>query len=88
MSKDEPERMGKTRRELPEPMRGQPMPQPERPTIHYTELPEDTQGPIADEWNFYRREVGLPRPRDMYAPEFISVVHDLRDRIGIVRTAA
>jgi hypothetical protein len=58
MSKDEPERMGKTRRQLPERMQGQPMPQPERPTIHYTELPEDTQGPIADEWNFYRREVG------------------------------
>jgi hypothetical protein len=58
MSKDEPDRIGKTGRELPERMRGQPMPQPERLTIHYTELPEDTRGPIADEWNFYRREAG------------------------------
>lgn len=32
---------------------------PERPTVHYTELPEDTSGgPSAREWNFYRREVG------------------------------
>jgi len=31
----------------------------ERPTIHYTELPEDrSNAPIAGEWNFYRREVG------------------------------
>ena len=29
-----------------------------RPTIHYAELPEDTSGPIAQEWNYYRREVG------------------------------
>jgi NitT/TauT family transport system ATP-binding protein len=36
----------------------------------------------------YSREVGLARPRDMYAPEFVSVVHELRDRIGIVRAAA
>jgi hypothetical protein len=29
------------------------------PTIHYTDLPEDTSGgPIAKEWNFYRRVVG------------------------------
>ena len=28
-------------------------------TIHYTELPEDaSSGPIAGEWNFYRRELG------------------------------
>lgn len=27
-------------------------------TINYTELPEDTSGgPLAQEWNFYRREV-------------------------------
>ncbi len=31
----------------------------ERPTIHYTELPESaSDSPIATEWNFYRREVG------------------------------
>jgi hypothetical protein len=31
----------------------------ERPTIHFTELPEDTSdSPIASEWNFYRREAG------------------------------
>jgi hypothetical protein len=36
-----------------------PPPTPQTPTIHYTELPEDTsEGPIAREWNFYRREVG------------------------------
>ncbi len=30
-----------------------------RPTIHWTELPEDTRGDAhAAEWNFYRREVG------------------------------
>jgi hypothetical protein len=31
-------------------------PLPEQPTLHYTELPEDTSGPIATEWNCYRRE--------------------------------
>ena len=32
---------------------------PERQTAHYTELAEDTSGgPIAQEWNVYRREVG------------------------------
>jgi hypothetical protein len=37
----------------------QPLPPLEPPTIHFTELPEDTSdGPIAGEWNFYRREVG------------------------------
>ena len=31
----------------------------QRPTIHYTQLPEDTStSPIAVEWNFYRREAG------------------------------
>jgi hypothetical protein len=36
-----------------------PLPPRERPTIHYTELTADTSGgPIAREWNFYRREVG------------------------------
>jgi hypothetical protein len=30
-----------------------------RPTIHWTELPEDTTGGVlAVEWNTYRREVG------------------------------
>jgi hypothetical protein len=30
-----------------------------RPTIHWSELPEDTSGgPLSTEWNFYRREVG------------------------------
>jgi hypothetical protein len=30
----------------------------ELPTIHYTELPEDSSGGVlAAEWNFYRREV-------------------------------
>ncbi len=30
-----------------------------RRTIHYTELPPDnTNGPLSTEWNFYRREVG------------------------------
>jgi hypothetical protein len=36
-----------------------PVPPLPRPTIHYTELPEDTSNqPSAKEWNFYRREVG------------------------------
>lgn len=37
-----------------------PMPPPVTlPTLHYTELPEDTsEGGISREWNFYRREVG------------------------------
>jgi hypothetical protein len=31
----------------------------ECPTIHYSELPEDlSNGSIAAEWNYYRREVG------------------------------
>jgi hypothetical protein len=34
-------------------------PPPRPQTIHYTELPEDTsEGPIAREWNLYRREAG------------------------------
>lgn len=46
-------------RETAERMRGEPLPPVERPTIHYTELPENTSNrPIAKEWNFYRREVG------------------------------
>jgi NitT/TauT family transport system ATP-binding protein len=35
-----------------------------------------------------RREVGLPRPRDLevtYADEFTAIVHELRERIGLVR---
>ncbi len=33
-------------------------PTPERPTIHYTELPEDKSGDSpARDWNFYRREI-------------------------------
>jgi hypothetical protein len=48
----------KIHRQAAERLRRQPLPQDERPTIHYTELPEDTSGgPIAGEWNFYRREV-------------------------------
>jgi hypothetical protein len=36
-----------------------PGPPPQRQTIHYTELPEDaSEGPIAREWNLYRREAG------------------------------
>jgi hypothetical protein len=32
---------------------------PERPKIHYTELPEDQRNDsIAADWNFYRQEVG------------------------------
>jgi len=31
----------------------------ERPSIHFTELPESTpDSPIATEWNFYREQVG------------------------------
>jgi hypothetical protein len=36
-----------------------PVPPLPRPTIHCTELPEDTSDhPSAKEWNIYRREVG------------------------------
>jgi len=37
-----------------------------------------------------RREVDLPRPRDLeitYADEFTSLVHELRERIGVIRKA-
>src|SRR5271165_5087894 len=57
--KDE-ELIERLQREELEQMRGvPPLPPPQRPVIHHTELPEDTSdGPIAREWNFYRREVG------------------------------
>jgi NitT/TauT family transport system ATP-binding protein len=35
-----------------------------------------------------RREVGLPRPRDLevtYTDAFIAIVHELRERIGVIR---
>jgi len=35
-----------------------------------------------------RRDVGLPRPRDLevtYTDAFTSIVHDLRERIGVIR---
>lgn len=36
-----------------------PQPMPERPTIHWTELKEDTSGGrISKEWNFYLKQVG------------------------------
>lgn len=36
-----------------------PQPPPERPTIHWTELQEDTSGgQISREWNFYLKQVG------------------------------
>jgi hypothetical protein len=36
-----------------------PRPPVEPPTIHFSELPEDTSGgPLSAAWNFYRREVG------------------------------
>ena len=36
-----------------------PNPEPERPTMHWTELAEVTPGSrIATEWNFYRNQVG------------------------------
>jgi hypothetical protein len=39
--------------------RGQPLPLPERPTIHWSELPEKpVDSPLYHEWNCYRREVG------------------------------
>jgi hypothetical protein len=46
-------------REEVERMRNMPSSPPsERPTIRYSELAEDKGGPIAREWNFYRREAG------------------------------
>ena len=35
----------------------------------------------------HSREVGLPRPRNVYAPEFVSVVQALRERVGVGRAA-
>ena len=36
-----------------------PLPPRERPTIHWTDLPEDASGgPLATEWNVYRKQVG------------------------------
>ncbi len=36
-----------------------PLTSSDRSGVHYTELPEDTSnGPLAREWNLYRREVG------------------------------
>ncbi len=38
-----------------------------------------------------RREIALPRPRDLevtYAPEFIAIVHELREHIGASRRPA
>jgi hypothetical protein len=35
-----------------------PLPPAEPRTVHYTELPESASGPLAAEWNVYRREVG------------------------------
>ncbi len=47
------------RRDTVERLRLRPPSPPERPTIPFTELPEDTSdNPRAGEWNFYRREVG------------------------------
>jgi hypothetical protein len=46
-------------REAAEQARGQPWPPTERPTIHFTELPEAQPGDVLySEWNTYRREVG------------------------------
>jgi hypothetical protein len=46
-------------REAAERARGQPLPPVERPTIHFTELPEAQPGEVlGQEWNTYRREVG------------------------------
>src|SRR5437763_89858 len=42
-------------REAAERYWGQPWPPAERPTLHYTELPEDKDDPA---WSTYRREVG------------------------------
>jgi NitT/TauT family transport system ATP-binding protein len=38
-----------------------------------------------------RREIDLPRPRDLevtYTDHFTDIVHDMRERIGMVRKAA
>ena len=46
-------------REAVERLRGQPLSPVERPTIHYTELPEASpDSPLHKAWNTYRREVG------------------------------
>src|SRR5207244_3208082 len=45
--------------EAVEHLRGQGLPVPEPPTIHHTELPAaEPEGPLRQEWETYRREVG------------------------------
>src|SRR5438132_12957508 len=47
------------RQQEAERLRIEPPPMPERPTLHYTELPAGMpDSPIAAEWDLYRREVG------------------------------
>ncbi|HEY1378215.1 MAG TPA: hypothetical protein VGF55_15555 [Gemmataceae bacterium] len=46
-------------RQVIEQFRGQPLPRPERPTVHYSELPDRAPGSaLKREWDCYRREVG------------------------------
>ncbi len=46
-------------RQALEQFRGQPLPPLERPTVHYSELPDSAPGSaLKREWDCYRREVG------------------------------
>jgi hypothetical protein len=59
MNEDGHDLVKRMHREAVERARELPLPPIERPTIHYTELPEAKPGDVFyKEWNTYRREVG------------------------------
>src|SRR5712671_3923260 len=59
MNEEELQRIEQQHLQESERARRAPPPPSQRQTIHYTELPEDaSEGRIAGEWNFYRREIG------------------------------
>lgn len=60
MNEDGDDLVARVHREAWERYRQQPPPpRPEPPSIHYTELPPSRPGDaLAEEWEFYRREVG------------------------------
>jgi hypothetical protein len=60
MKEEELQRIEQQYRQESKPARRtQPPPSSQQPTIHYTELAEDTsEGRIAREWNFYRGQIG------------------------------
>lgn len=60
MTQDHHTSMPGTQKQEPDPTTNEPVHRPcARPTIHWTELPDERPDtPLATEWNFYRRVVG------------------------------